>query len=781
MSLAPLVLRWRWGLLAAWAAGAVALWLAIAPVDPAKNEPQSLLPDWTPYRRAVAALKESFPHSSGLSQAVVVFERRGGRLTPDDRDAVERVAGRILPPETDRAGREDLAGINVRSPRSIPLPRNPLVSGHGERGQAALIVINVPSHFVSIRSARVVRHVRAILAAETLPHGLKAEVTGSAAFGNDYAVAGQRSHERALRVTLAAVIVILVLVYRAPLAALVPLTAISLAAAAAVKLLDAGQHVGMHIGTAEHIFVIVLLYGAGTDYSLMLISRYRELLAGGGPGRQAAVRALARTGPAILASAATDIIGLFMLCAADFKIFRSTGPAVAIGLGAALLAAVTLVPAMLGILGPRMFWPWRRTTAHAPGRAEGRPPRVWPKVARMVTSRPATVLAVTLLVLGPAVVQGAHVPWVYDTLTDLGEDYGSVRGAKIAQRHWGAGQIGPVTVLLRSGRPVDTAKWRTACRRLTQALGAAEGVRDVRSLAAPLGLDAAGDRSTVQKLLAKLPFSLEGMVRKGAEAEYLSADRRASRLVVVLDRPAFTLEAMAAARKVRSLAAARIANEGIDAKVHLAGPTAQMMDTRNVTQRDFYRVAVLAIGAVFVIILLLLRDVILSLFMAAGTIISYLATLGVSYWVFAGLFGDPGLDWKVEVFLFVVMVAVGVDYSIFLAARIAEEACRLPARLAIRVAVTHTGPVISSCGVIMAATLGSLMAGDFKLLHQLGFALALGMLLDTFVTRPLVLPAFAALTRRTGRAFATRRQQDAEPDRPADRPRARTDRDYLAD
>ena len=158
-----------------------------------------------------------------------------------------------------------------------------------------------------------------------------------------------------------------------------------------------------------------------------------------------------------------------------------------------------------------------------------------------------------------------------------------------------------------------------------------------------------------------------------------------------------------------------------------------------------------------------------------------MATLGVSYWVFAGLFGDPGLDWKVEVFLFVVMVAVGVDYSIFLAARIAEEACRLPARLAIRVAVTHTGPVISSCGVIMAATLGSLMAGDFKLLHQLGFALALGMLLDTFVTRPLVLPAFAALTRRTGRAFATRRQQDAEPDRPADRPRARTDRDYLAD
>jgi putative drug exporter of the RND superfamily len=126
-------------------------------------------------------------------------------------------------------------------------------------------------------------------------------------------------------------------------------------------------------------------------------------------------------------------------------------------------------------------------------------------------------------------------------------------------------------------------------------------------------------------------------------------------------------------------------------------------------------------------------------------VLSYLAALGLSYGVFAGLLGQEGLDWKVQLFLFVVMVAVGVDYSIFLTARLKQEMRRAEGLQAVREAVIHTGPVISSCGVIMAATLGSPMAGDLKLLHQLGFAMAAGMLMDTFIVRPLLLPSFAAL------------------------------------
>ena len=165
-----------------------------------------------------------------------------------------------------------------------------------------------------------------------------------------------------------------------------------------------------------------------------------------------------------------------------------------------------------------------------------------------------------------------------------------------------------------------------------------------------------------------------------------------------------------------------------------------MADVRDVTRRDFRLIAALALGAIFLIVLALLRDLLLSAFMVGSTLLSYLATLGISYWAWTGLWGEAGLDWKVEVFLFVVMVAVGQDYNIFLAARLAQEAPRPRPREATRRAVVHTGPVISSCGLIMAATLGSLMGGQLLLLQQLGFALALGML-HRHVPRP---PAAAA-------------------------------------
>jgi len=157
------------------------------------------------------------------------------------------------------------------------------------------------------------------------------------------------------------------------------------------------------------------------------------------------------------------------------------------------------------------------------------------------------------------------------------------------------------------------------------------------------------------------------------------------------------------------------------------------------------------LGVIFIIVMILLRDIYLTIFMIGAIVLSYLATLGISSWVFINYLGMEGLDWKVEMFLFVVMAAVGVDYSIFLASRLGQEARSHPPREAVRRAVAFTGPVISSCGLIMAATLGSLMAGRIELLRELGFAMGLGMLVDTFVVRPLLLPSFAALFKRTGK------------------------------
>ena len=741
MKVGPLVYRSRWLVLAGWLAAVVAIGLFARGPDPGANEPKSFLPEACDYSRAARALRESFPHASGLSEVAVVFERRGGRLTSEDFRAIESAAAAIRRPTGGEAGAAQLAGVTVRSPASIPLPVNPLKSPDGS---AALVLVNVPANFVTVRSARVVDHVRGLLASAKLPRGLGVAVTGSSGFGHDYAAAAKRSHERIGYVTLAAVAIVLLLVYRAPLAALLPLLAISAAAFVAMGVLSAAQHVGMHVGTGERVFVFVLIYGAGIDYSLLFVSRYRELLDAGRPVGEAVATGLTATFPAILASAGTDTVGLLMLCFAQYAVFRTAGPAIATALVVALLAAVTLVPALVGLFGRALFWPGR------PMGQIGRR-RLWPRVAQIVTGRPGAVLAVSLLLMAAPAVQGLRLTWVYDALAELKADSprgvgNAAVGIAAAKRHWPAGQIAPVTVLLQSGKPLTVQQWRAAAAKLTKALAGVDGVRDVRSLAQPLGADAAKLTGPKALLLWAALKAADARIR----GEYVSANRLAMRLQAVLAEPALTLRAMAVARRIRQAAQNAARAAGLRPDVHLAGATAEMIDIRTVTQSDFGRVATLVLAVIFLMVLALLRDWVLSAFMVAATVVSYLATLGLAHWAFAAA-GAGGLDWKVQVFLFVVMVAVGVDYNIFLAARVSQEARNAPVAEATRRAIIHTGPVISSCGIIMAVTLGSLMAGELKLFVQLGLALALGMAIDAFVVRPLVLPAFITLTRRTGR------------------------------
>jgi uncharacterized membrane protein YdfJ with MMPL/SSD domain len=238
-----------------------------------------------------------------------------------------------------------------------------------------------------------------------------------------------------------------------------------------------------------------------------------------------------------------------------------------------------------------------------------------------------------------------------------------------------------------------------------------------------------------------------------ARAEYISPNQRLTRLEVLLNVHGMSNEAMAFADGVREVIDRSTAEAGLTGTtVHIAGATAQMQEIRETTQRDFRVVVILVLGVILVIVFVLLRDVLLTAFMVAAIGVSYLATLGICMWLFTALFGDASMDWKVQVFLFVVMAAVGVDYNIFLAARLAQEGKKHPPREAVCQAVAHTGPVISSCGLIMAATLGSLAVGHVELLRQLGVALAMGMLVDTFIVRPLLLPSFAALLKRTGKS-----------------------------
>jgi len=735
MKIGPAVYRWRWLILLAWLAVGAGLSSLAPRLGPAGSEPTSFLPRGNPYCRAAEALQKQFPKSSGLSQAVAVFERADGKLSAEDLAAVEAVAAAISRPLGPKTSARGLAGIVVRSPASLPLPTNPFKSPDG---RAALVIVDVPASFITIRSARIVDHVRAVAQAAKLPAGLHVVVTGSSGFGHDYAAAAERSHERIGLVTIIAVVIILLLVYRSPAAAMVPLVAISAAAFVAMKILAVGQHFGMHIGTGEKVFVFVLIYGAGMDYSMLFISRFGECLDAGMPKGPAAGKALGATLAAILASAGTDTLGLLMLSFAEYRVFRTAGAAIAVALIVALAASITLVPALSGILGGRLFWPGRHV-----GRS--RKVRLWPAVARSVTRRPGWVLAAVIVLLAVPTARGVRLTWVYDALAELkpaspGGVGNAAVGIGAAKRHWPVGQIAPVTVLIQSPTPLPIDRWKKLSAKLTAAATGVSGVQDVRSLTQPLGRN-------VDFVTRALLVAAAGKTR----AEYVSTEADAMRFQAVLDKPSLTLGAMADVDRIRQAVEKALADAGQPhLTAGLAGATAEMAQTRAVTQADFHRIAILVLAVIFAMILCLFRDAALAAFIVAATVLGYLATLGLAYWLIL-LAGQDGLDWKVEVFLFVVMVAVGVDYSIFLAARVSQEARRNPVPAAVRNALVHTGPVISSCGLIMAATLGSLMAGELKLFVQLGLALALGMMIDTFVIRPLLLPAFITLTRRTGK------------------------------
>ncbi len=736
-------------MLGAWVLLAAGLVLFMPQPDPLANELRVLLPEDAPTLAAMHALQRHFGATSGLSQAAIVIERQqpytkatmpsspsSYHLTVPDLEALETLVTHLRQrgvPSSLGIGQPALA---VRAPSDTPpiLHDNPMISPDG---QAAVAFVEIPSNFVTLETIRTAEWVDQQVRQIQWPAGLAVAVTGSAGYGRDYLQATVHSYHRSFLVTVVAVLAILLLVYRSPVASVAVLGAITVAAVIAGKVLDAGTPWGLHAGTAERIFVMVLLYGLGVDYSLLYLSRFSEMLRAGLPSREAAARALAGTGPTILASAGTNLIGLAMLAFARFRIFATAGVAIPVALTVPLLVSLTLVPAMAAILGRRLFWPQRKLGLGTE--------KIWSGMAQVITARPWAFLILPVLLLAWPAVHGARQRYTYDVLSGLDPSYDSVRGMQMTRRHWPVGELGPTRILLEADGPAGK-KLPDDAKRLTEQLLALEGVADVRSLSQPLG-------KAYQTPGLRLLLSVSAEAQQRVKREYLAADGHATRLEAILKYPPLSDDAMATVARIRELSG----QLDPGTKAYVAGPTAEMADTRAVTQADFKRILLLVSLVVFLMVLALLRDVILSAFMLATTVLTYLATLGLTQVVFVGLLGAPALDWKVQVFLFVVLVAVGQDYNIFLAGRLAEESVLLPPREAAKAALVRTGGIISAAGLIMAASLGSLASGDLALLRELGFAFALGMLLDTFIVRPLMLPAFAVLTGRTGRPLRRRK------------------------
>lgn len=728
---------------------------------------------------------EAFGQANAQSDVVIVMARRDGPLTEQDLDFSEVITNVYQPKEGDES-----PIVNIIGPRTEVVGKK-LISPATDHGQAALIILLLKGEIMSVENMKpllaIYEKLDQLRQSPQKPPGLELGVTGSGAVGTEMLVAAEESIRNTEVATIGLIVIILLVVYRAPLLAAVPLIAIAAAVFTAFDFLAILAGISLKTNWFEFavfkttkIFVVVVLFGSGTDYCLFLISRYKEELSQGAGTIRAAAKALDGVSAALLASAGTTILGLGMMIFSDFGKFRNGGPAIAVALVVALAACLTLAPAILCVLGRKIFWPFR-VDFESPSDSDditlGKrrilgnfSQGFWNRLASAVLKRPGLILATSLVLMAPFVWQAWEVDLTYDLLSELGADRKCVQGTNLLREYFPAGETGPVTVLVYH----PTANFNEGpdrYRRLPELVTALyemeftdsngnriRPIQTVRSLTDPLG-----EKSGRSGLFGSLR---RGVISGRAKTMYVAQDGpyqgKVARLDVIFPYDPFSIESIRLldALEVYLNEWAAQNPEWKGAAFYFTGTTPGIRDLRAVTLSDQKVIQQLVPIAVLFVLVLILRRPLLSVFLVLSVIWGYYVTLGVTELLFAWLHGVTyhGLDWKLPTFLFVILVAVGEDYNIYLVTRVVEEQARFGFEEGLRSALRKTGGIITSCGIIMAGTFIAMISGSLRTMHQLGFALAMGVLLDTFVIRTILVPCVIVLLHRLVRPWRLDRE-----------------------
>ncbi|WP_340081464.1 MMPL family transporter [Terribacillus sp. FSL K6-0262] len=694
----------RWVILAAWIVLALALNLALPQANSQEDEQAETFLNDTNSEEAARIIEEEFSDNSGLPALLTWYQEDG--LSDEDLQAIQQYSAGLQDAEIKAAA--------VPPFQDIPLPalKEQLSDDGTTLVMPILFADGTAADTVEAGLEKIQSAANDAFEQNPFEQGLDSgnllvRTTGPAGISADAVSLFSQGDTTLLFATVLIVLIFLLVIYRSPILALVPLIGVGFAYLVISPILGAlGEAESISFDSQGLAIMTVLLFGAGTDYCLFLITRFRENLWEIKSKKTALIRSLASASGAIAMSGLTVIVAMLVLLAADYGSINRFAIPFAISIFIMLLASLTLVPALLAIIGRVSFFPFiPRTAEMQKERAQDKGKPVHTKkphnkignaVGSLVTEHPWKIAIITIVVLGVLAGISSRITYTYDTLSSFPDGMPSKEGFEILEDHMNAGELAPVSVITETDDP-----------------------------------------EAVHAALYDLPYTAAVV-----DPEQAKSNDRLIRIQLELNENPYSNEAMAHVPDIKETVAAVTGDAD---SVWIGGQTAEQYDTQQVTKHDEKWIIPIVVGFITLLLLTYLRSVTATIYLVATVLLSFFSALGLGWLILHHGFGVDAIQGFIPLYAFVFIVALGEDYNIFMISSIWKRSKTMPLKQAIADGVAHTGGVITSAGLILAATFAVLTTLPIQILVHFGTITAIGVLLDTFLVRPFLVPAMTAI------------------------------------
>ncbi|PKG23478.1 MMPL family transporter [Niallia nealsonii] len=697
----------RWITIVSWICLVALLSIFLPQASEQKNEMAKNLSADAPSQEAAKIAEKEFPNEQG-TPALITFYRKDG-ITEKDLANFQQLAAEIS--KNPVAHQQSIMPIHQ-------LPTQALLKNISKDGTSFVFPVLFDKQTETAELETGIQELKKaskdIFSSDPFDTNLNkddvlhARITGPVGISIDATALFSQGDLSLLFATVAIVLICLLVIYRSPILALIPLIGVAIAYGVISPILGALGKADWIVFDSQGISIMtVLLFGAGTDYCLFLIAKYRSLLTIESDSRIAMQKSLSRASGAIAMSGLTVVVSLFVLLLAKYGSIQRFAVPFSIAILIMMIASLTLVPALLSILGRISFYPFIPRTEEMQQKRNKKTKKTNKRfgnfIGTLVTKHPWKVTIVTLLFLSVFALYSTKIEYTYDTLSSFPKDMPSREGFTLIEEHFTAGELAPVQVIIQTD----------------------------------------GEEINVKEELEQLAF-----VSTVSDSEPAKNDKNLQKYTVELNTNPYSNKAMEELPLLEKAVVKSLEDSGIQnskEKVWIGGITAEQLDTKNITTDDAGIIIPVVISMIAVLLFIYLRSITATVYLIATVLLSYFSALGIGWAILHYFFHVDAIQGLIPLYAFVFIVALGEDYNIFMISSIWKKSKEVPLLQAIKEGVSESGSVITSAGIILAATFMVLTTLPIQILVHFGTITAIGVLLDTFVVRPFLVPSITAI------------------------------------